>query len=415
MEQIIYHIDVNSAFLSWTAAHRINNGIDSIDLRTIPSVIGGDQSKRHGIVLAKSLPAKRYGIITGEPLISAKQKCPHLIMIPPDYPLYVTASRTFMKLLKTICPKVEPYSIDESWMDMTGLESLYGSPMIVAEELKNRVYKELGFTVNIGVAHNKLLAKIASDFKKPNYVHSLFDWEIEEKLWPLPTKDLFYVGKKTEKKLDTLGIHTIGELAKMDRSILYSHLKKPGLQLHDFANGIYQEDILALKPNKGYGNSMTVPYDVVTLEQGSLVLRSLCETIGMRLRTDHVKISCISVSITTNEFVHSSFQKQIPITDSTLELHKAAFQLFSSLWNQQVPLRQIRVHTTKVSTAEVHQLSVFDGYDYGKLQRLDQAIDKIRGMYGEESVMRACFLNQRIGHMSGGIDKEKRTGITKPA
>lgn len=200
MEKIIYHVDVNSAFLSWEASYRVNVLGESTDLRDIPSVIGGDEKSRHGIVLAKSVPAKAYGIKTGEPLMSVRQKCPKIVVAPPNYPMYVDASKALMNLLYEYTPNIHQYSIDESFCDMTGSSKLFGSPVVMAEMIKDRIKNELGFTVNIGISNNKLLAKIASDFKKPDRVHTLFPWEIKKKMWPLPVSDLFYVGKATERK-----------------------------------------------------------------------------------------------------------------------------------------------------------------------------------------------------------------------
>lgn len=200
-ERIIFHVDVNSAFLSWSAAHRLLVLGEAEDLREIPSVVGGDESVRHGVVLAKSLPAKKFGVQTGEPIFQAKQKCPQLVVVPPDFEIYVQASRKFIMLLRTISPSVEQFSIDEAWVDMTGTERLYGSPAAAAHMLKNRIREELGFTVNVGVSSNKILAKIAGDLKKPDMVHTLFAEEIPEKLWPLSVRDLFTVGAATEKKL----------------------------------------------------------------------------------------------------------------------------------------------------------------------------------------------------------------------
>ena len=230
-EKIVFHVDVNSAFLSWTACDLILNMKADTDPRTVPAIIGGNQATRHGIVLAKSIPAKKYGIITGEPVIDAKKKCPGLIIYPPDYGLYVKRSREIMELLKNLTPDVEQYSIDEAFCDFTGFELIYGKPVIFANQLREKIRDELGSTVNIGVSNNKLLAKMASDFKKPDRVHTLFPREIEDKMWPLPIGDLFFVGASSERKLKTLGIRTIGDLAHFDPEILVSHLKSHGMVL----------------------------------------------------------------------------------------------------------------------------------------------------------------------------------------
>ncbi len=251
-EKIIFHVDVNSAFLSWTACDLLWNRTTEQDIRLVPSIIGGNQATRHGIVLAKSIPSKKYGIVTGEPVIDAKKKCPGLIVMPPDYDLYVRRSHDLIELLRSFTPTVEQYSIDEAFCDFTGFELIYGAPVVFANELRAKIKTELGFTVNIGVSNNRLLAKMASDFKKPDMVHTLFPHEMQKKMWPLPVRDLFFVGHSSEKKLKSLGIKTIGELAGSDPEMLRSHFKSFGQVLWNYANGhelelIIDDDI----PNKG--------------------------------------------------------------------------------------------------------------------------------------------------------------------
>ena len=266
--RIIFHIDVNAAFLSWTAAYRCQVLGEQQDLRDIPAAIAGEKANRHGIILAKSLPAKRMGVKTGEPIFQAVKKCPQLVTAPPDYALYTQASRRFIALLRSFTPLVEQYSIDEAWADMTGTERLYGSPVLAARTIKQQIREQLGFTVNIGISSNKLLAKIAGDFEKPDRVHTLFPEEIPEKLWPLPVRELFLVGQATEEKLHRLGIRTIGALAKSDPSLLQRYLHKPGLRLWHYANGRCDDALLPEQPeNKGYGNSTTLPADVTDFPQ----------------------------------------------------------------------------------------------------------------------------------------------------
>lgn len=412
---IIFHIDVNSAFLSWEACYRVNMLGETGDLRTIPSVIGGNQENRHGIVLAKSILAKKYNIQTGEPIVSALSKCPNLTVVPPNYELYVTSSKAFMKILREFSPLVEQYSIDEAYCDMTGTIGLYGSPITAATCIKDKIYEELGFTVNVGCSSNKLLAKMASDFKKPNMVHSLFPEEIKKKMWPLKVRDLFFVGPATEKKLHSLGIHTIGELANTDLDVLKRHLKKHGEVIYNYANGLdfthLSETTVA---NKGYGNSITIAKDASDTDTAKMVILSLCETVGTRLRADNVQATCISISITGCEFSYASHQCNILTpTNITYEIYTVACRLFDELWDKKTPIRQLGVHTSKLSEDGFRQYNLLDLYKYDKLQKLDTAIDKIRDRYGEDSVMRACFLDSLTSHMSGGIDKVKRTGITK--
>lgn len=420
MRRIIFHIDVNSAFLSWEAVYRLHHLGGTLDLRTVPSAVGGDISKRHGIILAKSIPAKRYGIHTGESVLEALRKYPQLVLVPPNYELYEKNSRAFLAILREYTDTVEQYSIDEAFMDMTGTEALFGNPVLAATALKDRIFRELGFTVNIGISVNKLLAKMAGDFHKPDQVHTLFPEEIQEKMWPLPVGKLFFVGRASEKKLHKLGIYTIGELAQTDVDILRAHMKKQGEVIHDFANGL---DVSVVEPvppaNKGYGNSTTIAFDVCDAGTARLVLLSLAETVGRRLRQDGVKIEVVSVSIKYYDLSHESHQTIIQqATDITWEIYQAAAGLFEELWNG-MPVRHLGIHTFRVSDKDsARQISLFDTVDYEKLERLDQTVDSIRQRFGIDSVMRASFAfapeagdkeaeNRRLDHMGGGISREK--------
>lgn len=414
-EKIIFHVDVNSAFLSWEAAYRKEILGEEIDLREIPSAIGGDIEKRKGVVLAKSTPAKAYGVQTGEPIVAALKKCPDLTIVKPNFSLYVRCSKAFMDILREYSPQVEQYSIDEAFMDMTGTEGLYGDPVSIAHIIKDRIYKELGFTVNIGISNNKLLAKMAGDFKKPNLVHTLFPSEIPDKMWPLPVRELFFVGKSTEKTLRLLGIKTIGELAQADVKLLRLHLKKQGEVIHQYANGIdFNKVETEAIANKGYGNSMTIPYDVHSTESARLVLLSLCETVGARLRADDVEASCIAVSMVGNCFIHSSRQMTLnAATHHTREIYEHVCEIFEKLWDHETPIRQLGVHTTKLADTNTHQMSFFENPKDKRYEKLDKAIDAIRNKFGEDAVKRAAFVGARLDHMAGGISKEKKSGMSK--
>jgi DNA polymerase-4 len=411
VNKVIFHIDVNSAFLSWEAVYRIHHLGGNLDLRDIPSAVGGDVTKRHGIILAKSIPAKKYHIKTGESVPEALRKCPDLVLVPPNYNLYQKSSKAFMSILKEYGPVVEQYSIDEAYMDMTGTESLFGKPEDIANEIRERIYRELGFTVNIGISNNKVLAKMASDFRKPDKVHTLWLSEIKEKMWPLSVKELFFVGRATFQKLRNLGIKTIGELAQTDLSIIKSHFGKHGEVIWSFANGI---DFSAVEPvpppNKGYGNSTTIAFDVTDSNTAKLVLLSLAETVSARLRDDNVKIKVISVGIRDYNLGYYSHQKKLKTaTNITREIYEAACQVFDGMWDK-VPIRHLGIHTSQVVTEEIRQLNLFDDLDYEKLERLDRAVDDIRKRFGTDSIVRASFIKaDKVDHMSGGISREKRT------
>lgn len=411
-ENIIFHIDVNSAFLSWEAVYRVKHLGGTLDLRTIPSAVGGDMSKRHGIILAKSIPAKKYGIQTGEPVVDALRKYPDLVLVPPNYELYEKSSKAFVAILKKYSDKVEQYSIDEAFMDMTGTTSLFGTPVIAANTIKDEIYHTLGFTVNVGISTNKLLAKMASDFKKPNRGHTLFPDEIEKKMWPLAVRDLFFVGSASERKLLSMGIHTIGDLAKTDVLVLKNVLKKHGEVIWNFANG---RDISMVEPmpmdNKGYGNSTTIAFDVKDAETVKKVLLSLAETVGRRLRKDDARIEVVAISIRFYDLSYISHQGALHSpTNITKEIHDTTCRLFDELWDG-TPIRHLEIHTSKVSrNSNNRQFSLFDDTDYEKLEKMDKAVDSIRERFGMDAIQRAAFLRQdEVDHMSGGISREKRT------
>lgn len=410
MKSVIYHIDVNSAFLSWQSCHNLETDPNAPDLRTIPAAVGGDQSKRHGIVLAKSPSAKAFGIHTGEPLVSARKKCPELTVVSPDFSIYVEKSRQFIHLLKDCSPIVEQYSIDEAFCDMTGMERLHGDPIEYAHRLRKKIRDQLGFTVNIGISCNKLLAKMASDFTKPDRVHTLFPDEIPEKLWPLPVEDLFYVGRSTARKLQSLGIHTIGSLAAADPAIIRSHFKKHGDVIWNYANGIAPSSLEDMpSPNKGYGNSLTTHYDVTDADTAKKFLLALCETVGARIRADQVYVSVISVSLVDSEFRHRSRQTTLPSsTNVTEKIYESAVRLFDEVWNG-APLRQLGVSTSHASAQRYEQYNLFDMDRFDRLSKLNSAIDQIRSKYGEDSIQRACFIDSEENHMTGGLHKAKRT------
>lgn len=418
-ERVIFHVDANSAFLSWSAAYRVKVLGEETDLRDVPSVVAGDKASRHSIILAKSIPAKKYGIQTGEPLFQALEKCPELVVIPPDYGLYVQASRHFVDMLREFSPAVEQYSIDEAWVDMTGTQRLWGTPRLAAELMRRRINEELGFTVNIGISSNKLLAKMAGDFEKPNKVHTLFPEEMEEKFFPLPVRDLFLVGAKTEKKLQTLGIYTIGDLASADVRVVKKRLGKQGELLWHFANG-RNADAVTPEPaeNKGYGNATTTAHDVVTHEEAYQVLLSLCETVATRLRRDGKCGSCVSIHLRTNEFRHFSHQCVLHgATNITSEIFEASCRLFDEAWDGITPLRQLGVQITRLSGEPYQQFDFFSGLtpkQFERKLRLDETVDALRDKYGEDIVRRAKFANGSAPHMAGGLSKERRTGVTKP-
>ena len=402
---MFYHVDVNSAYLSWSALKRLEEDPGAVDLRTVPSVVGGDETNRHGIVLAKSMPAKKYGIVTAEPLAAARRKCPALVTVAPDFPYYVEKSRAFIRLLEKYAPVVEQYSIDEAFCDMTGTTGLYGELTAFAEKLKDEIHETLGFTVNVGIAHNRFLAKMASDFTKPDRVHTLFEEEIPEKLWPLPIGKLFFVGEKSAERLKALGIRTIGDAAHFDQGWLEKELGKSGVSIWKHANGI--DDGITDRKNpkhKSYSNETTTGTDITEEESARAILLSLCETLAARIRADGAKIGVVSVYFRTADFQNRSMQKKLLFsTDVTNLIYEEAVLLFHKLWKTE-PIRLIGVSGVQDKGEGYEQLSLFAEEASGKaekLKKLDKAVDSIRAKYGQDTVKRASLTGREtLGKLS---------------
>lgn len=403
-KRLIFHVDVNSAFLSWSSVERLRKDPKAEDLRLIPSAVGGDPKKRTGVVLAKSVPAKKFGVRTGEPLTQAFRKCPQMVVIPPDFRIYKRASSAMMKLLAEYAPVVEKFSIDEAFLDMTGTGKLYPDPIALAYEMKNRIYSELGFTVNIGISENKLLAKMASDFEKPDKVHTLFPEEISEKMWNLPVGNLLYVGYHSVEKLKRMDIQTIGQLAAVPESALMNAFgMKQAHQMHNYANGIDdspvgEEEVI----NKGYGNSITLPYNLIRAEEAYPVLLALADSVGSRLRADHMTASSITVSIKDNTFHTVSHQKTLTqSTDVTDVIYKNSVTLFDQLWDRTSPIRLLGVSAGKAVSEECYQYTLFDEEARQKARSLDRMVDCIRRRYGSDALKRASLLDAKQAERVG--------------
>ena len=395
MRKLIFHIDVNSAYLSWEAARRVANG--EPDLRLIPSAIGGDPEKRTGVILAKSIPAKKFKITTGEPVAMALRKCPELVLAKPDFKLYVQNSRAFIAICKNYAPVVEQVSIDECFCDFDNTELVYPDPLELAYRIKDEIKEALGFTVNVGISENKLLAKMASDFEKPDKVHTLYPGEIPEKMWPLPVGELFTVGKATAQRLIQARIETIGALAHTDPEQLTRMFgPKLGSHLHRYANGISNSLVLA-EPDeaKGYSISTTLEDDVETAEAAHHILLALADSVTARMRADGFKTFCVAVSIRSNDFKNKSHQQKLrEPTDGTNEIYQLAKKLFSELWNGKTPLRLLGIALTDLTKEDYVQTSLFDTADERKTKskKLDKAVDALRSKFGRSTIQRGTLL-----------------------
>lgn len=413
MSSVIFHIDVNSAYLSWTATEKLKNGAAQ-DLREIPSIIGGDQKSRHGVVLAKSVPAKKYGIRTGEPVANAFRKCPNLVMELPDHKMYRQKSAMLMEYLRSFTTKIEQVSVDECYMDFTEIASQYASPVSAAFQIKDSIREKFGFTVNIGISSNKLLAKMASDFEKPDKVHTLFPEEVPLKMWPLPIGELFMAGRSSVEALKKLEIDTIGELANADLGLIELHLKSHGKMLWEFANGIDHSGVQPEQSEaKGVGNSTTLSEDAATVEEAMKVFHKLAKSVGARLRKAGQRAGMVSMEIKYYDFRTASHQKQLlKPTNEDQVLYETACQLFKEIWSGE-PVRLLGIRTAKLSAeSEPEQMTLFDMElpqpPDEKHQRLNAAMEAIRKRYGNDAVKKASLMKKTDGKNDGKKKKNER-------
>lgn len=393
MEKQILHIDVNNAFLSWTAVEMLKQG-NHIDIREIPAIIGGDESKRSGIVLAKSMKAKECGIRTAETIYQAKIKCPGLRIYPSNFTIYKKYSNALYNLLLQYTDKIERFSIDECFLDMTNY-LMKDTLLNKAKEISKRVKEELGFTVNIGVANNKLLAKMASDFTKPDKIHTLYQEEIEKKMWPLPISELFMLGKKTVPKLLNLQIKTIGDLAKADEKMLEKKFGKHGIMMWEYANGIDNSEVKYEKEMpKGIGNSITLPENVSDIKKLEEILLALTEQVTYRLRKYNLLANTVNIQLRTKDFEDTSHQGKLLIpTSATKEIYQKAKELLEEMYQKGKPIRLVGVRVDNLVGKEEQQLSLFKNEQNEKQEKLDQAIDTLKEKYGYHTITRAGKMN----------------------
>ena len=401
MNRSVIHIDVNSAYLSWTAVEMLKNGSKK-DIRDIASAIAGDPERRHGIILAKSEKAKKRGIKTAMTLAEAHRLCPGLELFPPNHRMYEAYSDRLYALLSEYTDVIERFSIDECWLEYTGSEKIFGPPEKAAKEISERVKKELGFTVNIGISTNKLLAKMASEMEKPDHIHTLYPGEIEDKMWPLPTRELFGVGRSASEALAKIGLLTIGDVAKADLALLISALKPAmGRTIHEHANGIDDSPVMTAEESeaKVVGHSDTTSEDVKTEEEALYYLLSQAERVGMRLRKAGKRANVVTVQLRNRDFKNYSHQKKLPASISaTSDIYATATELFKEMWRGDalrllgLSLSGLRDQSEKEAET---QLSLFDKADTeeDKKQKdlLEETQDRIRERFGKDAITRATL------------------------
>lgn len=397
-ERIIFHVDVNNAFLSWTAVKMLNEG-EKLDIRKIPSVIGGNEKDRHGIVLAKSPIAKKFGIVTAETLYSARKKCPNLKIFPPDFRWYYKESNLMYKYLSTFTPIIERYSVDECFLDLTGTNLIYKDYIKLAYEIKNHIRDEFGFTVNVGIGNNKLCAKMASDFEKPDKVHTLYNNEIKDKMWGLPIEDLFMVGKSSSKRLRELGISKIGDLAVCKENYLRKYFKNQAVFLINSANGI---DYSKVEPRSSKSDSIsvseTLPYDVSDKEKIKEILFRQTDEVSRALREQEQFAKTVAVTYKNSLF--QSYQHQMKLSvpaNSTTDIYKVVIQILDESWKDEA-IRNIGVRLADFCNNRVEQVSIFNEVKEKKTGKIEEIADNINKKYGGASVMPASI--KVIGKMN---------------
>ncbi len=388
-ERLIFHIDVNNAFLSWTACELLKTG--NIDIRKQVSVIAGDESKRHGVVLAKSPLAKKYGIVTGESIFNARKKYKNLSVYPPNHEVYQRYSNKLIEYLSQFTPHLEQYSVDECFLDMSGMGHFFKDPVQFATKIKDEIKNKFGFTVNIGIGNNKLCAKIASDFEKPDKVHTLYKSEIETKMWPLPVEDLFMVGKKTKKKLKEMKINTIYDLAHTKKEKLILEFKSFGNTLYQYANGIDDSPIESEKTElKGIGNSITLPKDLEELEDIKLKLIELSEQVGSRIRKDKKYAYVVTLYVKYSDFKTLTHQRKLknPINTDE-EIYENILVLLKEI--EIKPIRSLGIRLNTLVTEKFEQISIFNSNNSvnDNFENLQYTIDNLKSKYGKDIIKKA--------------------------
>ena len=392
------HIDVNNAFLSWTAILYLKNG-SKTDIRKTYAVIGGDEKARHGIVLAKSMLAKKRGVVTAETLFQAKKKCPNLKVYPPDYNFYKKMSDRMLDLIRSYSPDIEQMSIDECFLDYTPVKHLYGNEIDFAYKLKKEIYDKLGFTVNIGIGNNKLCAKMASDFSKPYKVHTLFENEIDKKMWPLKVDDLFGIGKKTAIKLHNLNINTIYDLAHADSSFLYKYFKNQAFDMIDSAKGKGSDLVISEESQpKGIGNETTLNRNIFSKEELEPYLLALSENVAIRLRKQKKYASVVVVTLKDRFFRRFSHQKKlVNATNLTEEIYNIALDILSEM-NIEDGIRLIGVRLERLSDISLHQVSLFEDLKVREdSNELEKTVDELKEKYGFKIIKKASLVDSKVG------------------
>lgn len=399
MDRTILHCDCNSFFASVECVFRP-------ELKTVPMAVCGNPENRHGIILAKNELAKKAGVVTAETVWQARQKCPELVLVPPHHQEYVRHSNLVNAIYQRYTDQVEPFSIDESWLDVTGSRTLFGSGETIADAIRKAVREELGITVSAGVSFNKIFAKMGSDYKKPDATTVISRENYRQLLWPLPISEMIFVGKASRTALRELGIYTIGDLARAEPSLLLARLGKIGGVLSTYARGEDQSPVTSIydepEEPKSVGNGMTFRRDLSGEDDLRIGVLYLADSVAARLRRHGLRCRTVAVTVKDPKFHTVSKQKILPrSTDLAKTIAEASLELIRSCWNPSSPIRSITITASRFHESGGDQLSLFQSAeeikDPGKRERLEQAVDQVRSRYGRSAVSFGRILKNDIG------------------
>ena len=404
--RVIFHVDVNSAFLSWSAAEHLLNG-GTLDYRTVPSAVAKQGENGGGIVLAKSIDAKKYGISTGEVVWSARQKCPDLLLVPPDYPCYLRASHAMKEILREYSPAVESFSIDECFLDMTGQEKFFGPPEKAALDLKERIKKELGFTVNVGIASCKAAAKMASEWEKPDRVHTLWPHEIETKLWPMPIDFLFMAGRRTVAALRKIGVDTVGDMAALSPSFVKERFGKNGLTLWHYANGRDDSPVCEGEPPppKSISKSVTLSHPFRSRGECLDILLYIAEELSYKLTDRSMTASLLTVAWKDTDYHYQCKQQRFsdPLFHYGDIFHKAE-TIFDGIYHGGA-VKYLGMSLGDLSSERDIGMTLF-GRDRLKDERLSETVFSLKKRYGKQVITTARSLGSGVDRLFRHFDED---------
>jgi DNA polymerase-4 len=390
MARVVFLVDMNSFFISCEITK--NN-----ELAGKPAAVAGDPKNRSGIILSANYEARKYGVKTTMLLHDAKKLCPEIVFVPPDNHLYSTMSEDVMEILHSFTPVMQQNSIDEAWLDLTGCGSIFGTPMEIAEKIMKKIQEELGLPCSIGIAENKFLAKMASEMKKPMGITELWNKDIKTKMWPLPVRAMYGVGKQTEKKLLNIGISTIGGIAASDINILSAAFGRYGAELWKLANGI-DESLVETNPrhdSRSISRSTTLREDTNDIEFLKTVMLSLCEEVGYDARRSNFKGNTVSITLKYNDFKVITRQKTVKQTNLTKDIYEAGVKLLEDNYNKNRLIRLIGIGINGASGENSEQISIFSmGNITGtnREEKLEKAVDALKGKYGSDIIKRARLI-----------------------